>query len=503
MEKKTKEKRNGRFRDEAKDVLASMDSPNPSQSPSSVPSLPSSNQSHVDLIISSLLSFSDSSPISITSSFDRVLDTALASASDDESVQDRLADRTLELASLLLDSTKRCFRKRASVHNSKSWFLPPELTIKVFSMLDTKSLMQAAACCTMFNKCGMERLCYSHIDLTTSSKFADNGVVSTMIHRAGKELRSLKLGRVVRPAGYDSTKSMLSGSCLQALAYNHGFIGSHLKSVRLYNLRPMKYRSLSDALSVCSNITDLRIVGLYNLSEELFKSLTIKCRLIEHLFLETYGYPSSLETKTGSSLLEFVSNCPNLTSLTLIRFGLTDEMARNLTEGCRKLKYLNLSRSPTIKGRFLRDLGLSYKDSPLKTLILRNCPKLKEKEVLELCNSLLTGNFKSIQLIDISSNRWLASDRGKRSNKPNFPLERLKEERSDVTFVADFALTSSEKRNPVCDEEELRIIEMTEAEDDGSDDDEESSSDDDSDDGSDENDSDEDEDMDDHEAYLL
>lgn len=109
-----------------------MDSPNPpSQSPSSVRTVPGSKQSHADLIISSLLSFPDSSPISISCSFDRVLDKALASASGDESVQDRLVDRTLELASLLLDSTKRCFRKRASVHNSNSWFLPPELTIKV------------------------------------------------------------------------------------------------------------------------------------------------------------------------------------------------------------------------------------------------------------------------------------------------------------------------------------------------------------------------------------
>lgn len=40
----------------------------------------------------------------------------------------------------------------------------------------------------------------------------------------------------------------------------------------------------------------------------------------------------TLETKTGSSLVEFVTNCPNLTSLTLIRFGLTDEWARNLAE---------------------------------------------------------------------------------------------------------------------------------------------------------------------------
>jgi len=109
--------------------VGSMDPP--TQSHNSVRTVPGSNHSHTDLIISSFLSFPDSSPISISNSFDRVLDRALASASADESVQDRLVDRTLELASLLLDSTRRCFRKRASVHNSNSWSLPPELTIKV------------------------------------------------------------------------------------------------------------------------------------------------------------------------------------------------------------------------------------------------------------------------------------------------------------------------------------------------------------------------------------
>ncbi|KFK30881.1 hypothetical protein AALP_AA6G037900 [Arabis alpina] len=469
-----------------------MDSPIPNENPNSLTTtVPSSNHSHADLIISSLLSFPDSSPISIGSSFDRVLDKSLASASSNISDQDRLVDRTLELASLLLDSTKRCFRKRASVHNSNSWFLPQELTIKVFSMLDTKSLMQASASCTMFNKCAMDRLCYSNIDLTTSAKHADNGVVCTMIHRAGKELRSLKLGRVVRPVGSDSTASLLTGSCLSPLSYNHGFVGSRLRSLRLYNLRPMNCKSLCDALSVCSNITDLRIVGLYILSEQLFKTLATKCRFIENLFLEAYGCQCTLDTKTGSALVEFVTNCPNLSSLTLIRFGLNGQMSRNLAESSRKLKYMNLSRSPTIKGRFLRDLGVSCKDGPLKTLILRNCPALEEKDVLEFCNSLITGDFKSIQHIDVSNNRGLASAGGKRSYKPNFPLEKLKEERPGVNFVADFSVTSSEKLSRVYDEEELRLIEMMEAKDDGDDDDESEDEDSEDDDGFEDDDSDE------------
>lgn len=54
-------------------------------------------------------------------------------------------------------------------------------------MLDKKSLMQAMVSCTMFNKCAMDPLCYSRIEL--KDKNVDDGVVRTMIHRAGKELR--------------------------------------------------------------------------------------------------------------------------------------------------------------------------------------------------------------------------------------------------------------------------------------------------------------------------
>ncbi|XP_013628038.1 PREDICTED: F-box protein SKIP17-like isoform X5 [Brassica oleracea var. oleracea] len=396
--------------------------------PPTSPAAQNPSSLHSDSIISSLLSFHASTPFSIACSFDRELEKALASASDDASVQDRLLNRTIQLASLLLDSTERCFRKRASAHNSVAWVLPPELTVKVFSKLDTKSLMQAAACCTLFNKCAMDRSSYAHIDLTT----ADNEVVCTMIHRAGKELRS------------------------------------RLTSLRLYNVGPMHYNSLSSVLSVCSNLTDLRIVGSGSNSPymNLFMTLSKKCRLIEHLCLVSHHPLGNIDASTASHLIELVTKSPNLTSLTLLCFQLTNEIVRSLVESCRKLKYLNLSRSPKIDGCFLRDLGNSCKESPLETLIMRNCVKLEEKEVLELCNTLLKGNFKFIRHIDVSSNNGLVSDDGRRSYKPKFPVEKLKEERPDVTLVADFPLERSGKRYHVGvegDDEELREIEMMDA----------------------------------------
>uniref|UniRef100_A0A0D3B8R7 F-box domain-containing protein n=1 Tax=Brassica oleracea var. oleracea TaxID=109376 RepID=A0A0D3B8R7_BRAOL len=379
--------------------------------PPTSPAAQNPSSLHSDSIISSLLSFHASTPFSIACSFDRELEKALASASDDASVQDRLLNRTIQLASLLLDSTERCFRKRASAHNSVAWVLPPELTVKVFSKLDTKSLMQAAACCTLFNKCAMDRSSYAHIDLTT----ADNEVVCTMIHRAGKELRSIKLGHVTRRYGPEPNPNPMwfNPNPLSSLSYNHGFLGSRLTSLRLYNVGPMHYNSLSSVLSVCSNLTDLRIVG----------SPFVLCFMWQQF-----------------SIYESIYD---------------------------PVKKMSSDRAPVLSEPSPpRDLGNSCKESPLETLIMRNCVKLEEKEVLELCNTLLKGNFKFIRHIDVSSNNGLVSDDGRRSYKPKFPVEKLKEERPDVTLVADFPLERSGKRYHVGvegDDEELREIEMMDA----------------------------------------
>ncbi|KAJ0250150.1 F-box protein SKIP17 [Hirschfeldia incana] len=449
-------------------TLSIMDTPTSStQKPSSL---------HADSIISSLLSFPSSTPFSVACSFDRELEKSLSSASDDAYVQDRLLNRTIQLASVLLESTKRCYRERATAHNSVSWVLPPELTVKVFSKVDTKSLMQVAACCTVFNRCAMDRSSYAHIDLTTATIQADNEVVCTMIHRAGKELRSLKLGHVTRRYGPEPNPMLFNGPFLSSLSYNHGFLGSRLTSLRLYNIGMMHYNSLNNVLSVCLNLTDLRIVGFNCPLMPLFMTLSKKSRLIEHLCLGSYHPLGNMDASTASHLLELVTKSHNLTSLTLLCFQLTNDIVRNLVESSRKLKYLNLSRSPKINGQFLRDLGNSGKESPLETLIMRNCVKLEEKEVLELCNSLLKGNFKFIRHIDVSSNNGLVSDDGRRSYKPKFPGEKLKEERPDVTLVADFPLERSGKRYHVGvegDDEELREIEMMDAKNDEADNDDE------------------------------
>ncbi|CAD5326943.1 unnamed protein product [Arabidopsis thaliana] len=294
----------------------------PTENPNSSPLFDSLefNESHLDSIISSLVTFPDSPSLSISSSFDRVLDHLLSSG--DVSVQDQLVDRTLEHFSLLLQSTKRCSQKRATLHNSISWFLHSELTVKVFSMVDTKSLMQASACCTMFNNCAMDPLCYSHIDLTKAFKHVDDRVLRTLLNRSGKQLRNVLLEPI-----------------LELLARN--------------------------------------------------------CCLIEHLFLDN----CSQGVITYPTIEFFVTNCLKITSLTLLNFRLNDAMAQILVTGFRILKYINLSNTAGITGSFLRDLGHRPNDSPLETLILRDCFSLQEREVVDFLNSLIAGNVRSIRYI--------------------------------------------------------------------------------------------------------
>lgn len=218
----------------------------------------------------------------------------------------------------------------------------------------------------------------------------------------------------------------------------------HLRSLHLYHLRMIDCGSLSPVLSACLNLTDLKIVGLISGSRdnplEQLGLLTRNCRLIEHLFIEIYGAAGLI---TDSSLLEFAANCPNLSSISLLGFLLNDAILQKLIKGFRRLKHINLSSSPEISGCFFRGLELCGKDSPLETLILRDCYILKESEVLLFLNSLLAGDFKYIRLIDVSNVDGLVCDGGNRTFEPRFPIEELKKQRSNVTFVAIFESQSS------------------------------------------------------------
>ncbi|KAK6286330.1 hypothetical protein POUND7_012509 [Theobroma cacao] len=436
----------------------------PCPSSSQNPRLPS-HFSQMDHLLHFLLSLADSSPpISLDLSFDRLLES---SPSDAE--QSILIDRAHKLGSLLLGAANRSARKRASLHNSIAWVLPPDLTIKVFSMLDSQSLCYAAATCSMFNKCAMDPLCYANIDLTTVVPKVNNAVVSTMIQRAGKSLQSLKLGIVPGPTASRGScqplvytirnsvdvssiswndkktrqgkeSSILTRSCLYPLTGDNGAAGTLLRRLHLYNIERMDNASLCVALAACPSLLDLEIVGLHVELRQTLMSVSSNCHLIERLFFESSktGRDDSLKSPT---CVDLVNNCPNLSSLSLRGFKLHDYKVRILVKGFRKLKYADFSTSYSITGTFLRNLGSGSGGNLLEVLVLRDCMHLKEMEVARFLTAVLAGDFKFLRHLDISNREGLASegDWYQRSyNSSIIPLKEVFEVRPNICVLAEF-----------------------------------------------------------------
>ncbi|XP_022150255.1 F-box protein SKIP17-like [Momordica charantia] len=430
--------------------------------PSQNPRIPTFTQ--MDLLLDAFLGLSDSSSICIDLSFERLLDS-MPSDLD----QTRLIDRALKMGTFLLEAGKRSARKRATKHNSVVWALPPDLTIKVFSMLDTQSLCYATATCSMFHKCAMDPSCYANIDLTTVSPRVNNAVVSTMIHRAGNSLQSLKLGIVPGPTAplgscqplvynirnsVDVTSfswndkrsrqgkesSVLTRSCLSPLGGGSSSPGMLLRTLHLYNIERMDNTSLCVALSACPSLLDLEIVGLHVELRQTLMSVIDSCQLIERLFFESSktGRDDSLKSPT---CVDLVQNCPRLVSLALRGFKLHDYKVRILIKGLRKLKYVDFSTSYSITGSFLRNLGNSIGGNLLEVLILRDCMHLKEVEVARFMTSLLAGDFKFLRHLDISNREGLASEGDwyeRCYNSRIIPIEQVMKERPDVCLLADF-----------------------------------------------------------------
>lgn len=85
-----------------------------------------SKSDQMEDLLEAFLEFSDSSALSLHLSFEKLLDSRAC-----DSDQNLLIDRALRLGSALLEAGNRSARKRASIHNSLTWALPPDLTIKV------------------------------------------------------------------------------------------------------------------------------------------------------------------------------------------------------------------------------------------------------------------------------------------------------------------------------------------------------------------------------------
>lgn len=85
----------------------------------------STDPDSMDRLLESFLSLSDPG-VSIDLSLERVVDSRAS-----ESDKDRAIEAAMRVGSALLESAKRSARKRASMHNSNSWPLPSDLTVKV------------------------------------------------------------------------------------------------------------------------------------------------------------------------------------------------------------------------------------------------------------------------------------------------------------------------------------------------------------------------------------
>ncbi|KAM7253711.1 hypothetical protein ACFE04_031393 [Oxalis oulophora] len=424
--------------------------------------------SQMDQLLDTFLSLTDSSPsLSLDLSFERLIDS-----SPSDSHQSILIDRARKLGSLLLEAGNRSARKRASIHNSYAWALPSDLTIKVFSMLDTQSLCYATATCSMFHKCALDPSCYENVDLTTDVPKINNTVVYTMIKRAGKALRSLKLGIVPGPItsngssealvytiSGDATSfswygkktrqgkesSILTRSCLSSLSGDSGAAGSSLTRLHLYNVERIDNVSLHAALKACPSLLDLEIVGLHVELRHTLASVSANCHSVERLFFESSktGRDDSLKSPT---CVDFVNNCPNLSSLALRGFKLHDNKVRILVKGFRQLRHADFSTSYSITGTFLRNLGNCAAGDLLEVLNLRDCMHLKEGEVARFLTSVIAGDFKYLRHIDMSNREGLASEGDwyeRCYSSSIIPWKKVTEERPNICLLAEFPSEAS------------------------------------------------------------
>ncbi|GAY40675.1 hypothetical protein CUMW_053820 [Citrus unshiu] len=345
----------------------------------------------------------------------------------------------------------------------------------VFSMLDTQSLCHAVATCSMFNKCAMDPLCYANIDLRTVVPKVNNAVVSTMIHRAGKSLQSLKLGIVPGPTAspwscqslvytirnsvdvssfsWNDKKTrqgkesfILTRSCLNPLSGESGAAGSRLRRLHLYNIERMDNASLSMALSACPSLLDLEIVGLHVELRQTLMSVSMSCPLLERLFFESSktGRDDSLKSPT---CVDFVNNCPSLTSMALRGFKLPDYKIRILLKESWKWDWRKSARGFDFTRLHASQRGEDFGLSPLKqTKQLPSLFILRLKfdfhvEVARFLTAVLTGDFKFLRHLDISNREGLASEGDwydRCFNSRIIPLKEVSEERPDICVLAEF-----------------------------------------------------------------
>ncbi|KAL4572049.1 hypothetical protein LXL04_018818 [Taraxacum kok-saghyz] len=332
---------------------------------------------NIDALLESLFAVSDSGLID--ASFD-----GLVESRSTDSLQDELIQRAIHFGSEILEAGKRSASKRSSDHNASVWPLSPDLTIKVFSMLDTPSVWSAASTCLFFQKCAKDPLCYTNIDLAALvPKIRPkiivpkiNARVSTMIEHAGNALQSIKLCAPYydEAATLEEMLPIFTCSCLSSLTANGGAPG------------------------------DVHI-------SRILESVSRYCCLLERF--EYVGGSSDL--LEASVCKEFVFNCPKITTLALQGCKVFPSEAFELVKvyihlflGFHELKYVDFSCCHPLTGAFLENLATNGGADNLEVLILRGLySNLEKVDVKKFMNALLAGKFRHPRHLDISENTCL------------------------------------------------------------------------------------------------
>ncbi|KAJ4775733.1 F-box/RNI-like superfamily protein [Rhynchospora pubera] len=369
---------------------------------------------------------------SVGLSLERILDSIPL-----QSDKDTLVQGAINLASSLLQAAIRSARRFATSHNSSVWPLPNDLTINVFSRLDTQSLCFAAASCMLFRRCASDPSCYANIDLTSCADLVTDPVVSTMIQRAGKHLLSIKLGSLSQNESILENSS-LTVFCLAALKSDGGATGLLLQKLHLYNLK-VGSNSLCSMLSACKSLSELEIVGINCWFVHILRTIFEHCRSIEHICLDTSRFYMPIGSLAELSVDELIKNCPLLSSLAL-RCRIGDDLLSAIVKEARGLKSLNLSGSSSFSGIFLRDLGNGGSANSLETLILRDCIHLRAKEVSRFLSAICYGDWKSLRYVDISNKKGLMVPRGPSGLRTRCAMEvsQVLRERPDIQLMADY-----------------------------------------------------------------
>ncbi|KAJ4802258.1 F-box/RNI-like superfamily protein [Rhynchospora pubera] len=424
----------------------------------------------MDRCLQSTLARATADPSIATSvglSLERILDSIPL-----QSDKDTLVQGAINLASSLMQAAIRSARRFATSHNSSVWPLPNDLTINVFSRLDTQSLCFAAAACMLFRRCASDPSCYANIDLTSCADLVTDPVVSTMIQRAGKHLlkgfpgqllhyslwvhtiscissvtglcdlrhstyRSINLGSLSQNESILENSS-LTVSCLAALKSDGGATGLLLQKLHLYNLK-VGSNSLCSMLSACKSLSELEIVGINCWFVHILRTIFEHCRSIEHICLDTSRFYMPIGSLAELSVDELIKNCPLLSSLAL-RCRIGDDLLSAIVKEARGLKSLDLSGSSSFSGIFLRDLGNGGSANSLETLILRDCMHLRAKEVSRFLSAICYGDWKSLRYVDISNKKGLLVPRGPSGLRTRCAMEvsQVLRERPEIQLMADY-----------------------------------------------------------------